>query len=202
MTIGFSLQICELEVDLGPPWVEVLRSHKCLGDRLVGLVFLQFKVWPVVKDAHVDLLLSVLREPLDPFAILPQSKFGFWCILRNGVNAETMLLAQHPVALVFTAVLPAVNSVAMLLVVGVLPEILPAVIPTVQTEALHIVVRPLAFINSAVKPAVNSDSRNLIFVPLAGIPRTVGPLIGADSVFPAEAVSALVEGAISPGLLT
>lgn len=154
---------CDLLISFLQSLCEFLWLRKCLIWSMAPRVL---EVFLVIEPPGINLLLSVFFEPLKSLALLPKTVFDR-LVQGEGVDAEAMLLAHVPVALILSGVLPAVGAKAMLLVIHVLPDVRAAIAPVILSDALHIVVEPLTLVTSPINPCVLTDATDLIILPLS-----------------------------------
>lgn len=140
----------------------------------------------VVNRLHLRLV-----EPLNTFAVLPETKLDF-VVFRDDVGSQAVLLALVPEAFIASLIGPSVYSEPMLLVVLVLTPVHAAIVPDVYPHALHVVVEPLALILAPVQPRVDSDARDLVLTPVSRVHRSVVPLVTSDSVLATKSIISFI----------
>ena len=120
----------------------------------------------VVEAVLVDLVHSLLINPLQPLTLLPDALLG---LALFGVLelADAVLLALVPPALVLAPVCPVVMAVASFLVFEELAFVAHAITIDVDTVARHIVVFPLAIVLAAILPDILAHAIDLVVVPVA-----------------------------------
>ena len=91
-------------------------------------------------------------EPSDALALIPLTLFR---LTRGGrVEADAVLLAVRPLALVLAPVGPVEGPLARLLIVDVLAVVAAPVGPLEDPVALHLVILPHALVLTSVRPIV------------------------------------------------
>jgi hypothetical protein len=88
----------------------------------------------------------------------------------------------------------------MFLIVLVLAVVNSAVFPAVNAQAFHVVLPPFALVGSAVKPLVDAEAEYLVFVPISGEDGAVVPFILAEAMLTAIAIDTFISAAILPSL--
>jgi hypothetical protein len=118
------------------------------------------------------------------------------------VNAQAMLLALSPVALVLTTVRPTVDAITVLQVCVVLTAVGAAIDPAVDSKPRHVIAIPHALIHAAIEPPILPDACDHIVDPVAGKFGTVGPGVSAKPMLSSVRVAAFVGAIIVPVLHT
>jgi len=143
-------------------------------------------------------LVNCLRvKPGDALAMLPEAvlNFAFSWIL---VDAETMLLAIVPPALILSTICPEVEAKPCLLILLVLAFVSDTIGVDINSHTVHVIVVPVAVVLASIFPLVLAYSVDTVVNPVTLINRPVGPGVSSISLFLAVLVLAYILRSFRP----
>lgn len=172
-------------------WIERGIRHYAVNALLL------FEELRVVVSLLVDFVDGLLVEPLQSLALLPDAVL-FLAFLRVFENANAVLLAAVPPALILSSISPEIVTVPCLLVIKELTFISDTVVVDVNAVSWHVILFPLAVVFATIFPHILTNAVNFVVVPVTRVKWTVGPCILAEALLFTIFVGTFIAGAFGP----
>ena len=120
-----------------------------------------------VGSIRVVLAELLLSDPGDALAFVPSAVTLLSLLVE--VDADSLLLAVHPLALVLSTIGPLEDADTLLLVVDIVALVVAAIGPGEAAATMHLVDLPAAAVLATVGPLVSAEAMDVVVLEVAGV---------------------------------